>query len=303
MSRIVVIGSISMDLVMETSRIPQEGETVFGNHFSMVPGGKGANQAVALGRLSSDQDDCTIIGCLGQDSFGPLLKQNLADNKLNTSYVGTVPSSSGIAQITLFQQDNRIIVCPGANDFVSPDRWSSEWEVIEQADLVILQNEIPHQANKRIASYCKEHGIKVLYNPAPSRPTDKEMIDLVDYVTPNQHECQELFPERTLEENVMAYPNKLIVTLGSQGSIFFDGSSLKTIPAIKADVVDTTGAGDTFNGAFGFALTKQLPIDQALQFATLASHLSVQKFGAQGGMPTLEEMRKHRAYEKTWDFK
>lgn len=149
----------------------------------------------------------------------------------------------------------------------------------------------------------KEHGIKVLYNPAPSRPTDKEMIDFVDYVTPNQHECQELFPERTLEENVMAYPNKLIVTLGSQGSIFFDGSSLKTIPAIKADVVDTTGAGDTFNGAFGFALTKQLPIDQALQFATLASHLSVQKFGAQGGMPTLEEMRKHQAYEKTWDFK
>lgn len=303
MSRIVVIGSISMDLVMETSRIPKEGETVFGDHFSMVPGGKGANQAVALGRLSSDQDDFTIIGCLGQDSFGPLLKQNLADNNLNTSCVGSVPSSSGIAQITLFQQDNRIIVCPGANDFVKPDQWSHEWELIEQADLVILQNEIPHQANKKIASYCKEHGIKVLYNPAPARPTDREMIDLVDYVTPNQHECQELFPERTLEENVMAYPNKLIVTLGSQGSIFFDGSNLKEIPAIKADVVDTTGAGDTFNGAFGFALTKHLPIDQALQFATLASHLSVQQFGAQGGMPTLEEMRKHQAYEKTWDFK
>ncbi|WP_324738895.1 ribokinase [Streptococcus dysgalactiae] len=302
MSKIVIVGSISMDLVMKTNRIAQEGETVFGDSFAMVPGGKGANQAVAVGRLASQKDQINLLGAVGEDSFGPLLLQNLADNSLNVDFVGTVPSSSGIAQITIFNHDNRIIYCPGANGEVDTTLWEKEWDVLEAADLVILQNEIPHQANLAIAQFCHDKGIKVLYNPAPARETDKEMLDLVTYFTPNQHEVQELFPDKELDTILEAYPNRLIVTLGTKGSTYFDGQVIQLIPAIKTEAIDTTGAGDTFNGAFGFAVSKGLDMRESLTFATLASHLSVQQFGAQGGMPTLSEMKEHDAYEKAWDF-
>lgn len=302
MSKIVIVGSISMDLVMKTNRIAQEGETVFGDSFAMVPGGKGANQAVAVGRLAAQKDQINMLGAVGEDSFGHLLLQNLADNGLNVDFVGTVPSSSGIAQITIFNHDNRIIYCPGANGEVDTTLWEKEWDLLEAADLVILQNEIPHQANLGIAQFCHDKGIKVLYNPAPARETDKEMLDLVTYFTPNQHEVQELFPDKELDTILQAYPNRLIVTLGTKGSTYFDGQVIQLIPAIKTEAIDTTGAGDTFNGAFGFAVSKGLDMRESLKFATLASHLSVQQFGAQGGMPTLSEMKEHDAYEKAWDF-
>ncbi|CQR24788.1 ribokinase [Streptococcus varani] len=303
MSKIVIIGSISMDLVMETSRIAQEGETVFGDRFSMVPGGKGANQAVAVGRLASKEDHITMLGAVGQDSYGPILLQNLEENGVSTAFVGTVPQSSGVAQITIFNQDNRIIYCPGANGTVDTDKWDKEWEGIAAADLVILQNEIPHEPNLAIAQFCSEKGVKVLYNPGPARSTDKEMIDFVHYLTPNEHECQEIFGQDNLEQLLKQYPNKLICTLGAKGSVFFDGTTIQEIPAIPAKVVDTTGAGDTFNGALGLALTKKMPLEEALKFASLASHLSVEKFGAQGGMPRLEEMKEHPAYEEKWNLK
>ncbi|EHI70397.1 ribokinase [Streptococcus ictaluri] len=303
MSKIVIVGSISMDLVMETNRIANEGETVFGEKFSMVPGGKGANQAVAVGRLSSSTDQISVLGAVGEDSFGPLLLANLKDNNLLVDHMGTVPQSSGIAQITIYQQDNRIIYCPGANGQVDTDTWDSEWQLLAEADLVILQNEIPHQANMAIAQFCFDKGIKVLYNPAPARQTDSQMLDLVTYFTPNQHEVKELFPDQSLKDSLRQYPNKLIVTLGTKGSTYYDGQEIQVIPAIKAEAVDTTGAGDTFNGAFGFAIAKGMTMTEAISFATLASHLSVQQFGAQGGMPSLAEMKEHAAYEKTWTFK
>ena len=137
MSKIVIVGSISMDLVMETSRIPKEGETVFGDSFSMVPGGKGANQAVAVGRLSSSEDQIIMLGAVGQDSYGPLLLQNLEANGVSAENVGTVPQSTGVAQITIYNKDNRIIYCPGANSSVDTDKWSKEWDILASSDLVI----------------------------------------------------------------------------------------------------------------------------------------------------------------------
>ncbi len=217
--------------------------------------------------------------------------------------MGTVPQTTGIAQITLFDEDNRIIIIPGANDAVSSERFDSEWDVIADSALVVLQNEIPHQTNLAVAQYAKENGVKVLYNPAPARPTDMEMIEYVDYFTPNEHECSELFPDATLEETLTKYPNKLLVTLGVKGVTFHDGKAIQLIPAIKAKVADTTGAGDTWNGAFAIGITQGLSIKEATKFAILASHLSVQKFGAQGGMPTLSEMKGHEKYEKTWNIK
>ncbi|WP_099810216.1 ribokinase [Streptococcus suis] len=302
MSKIVVVGSISMDLVMETTRIAEQGETVFGERFSMVPGGKGANQAVALGRLQGENDCVIMLGNVGNDSFGPILLKNLEQNGILVDDVGTVPSSSGIAQITLFDGDNRIIYCPGANGQVSVSGWQQEWDWVRDADMVVLQNEIPHDANLAIARYCKEQGVTVLYNPAPARETDLEMLDLVDYITPNEHECHELFPHSSVEDSVAMYPNQLIVTLGTRGSVFHDGTSIQTIPALPTQAVDTTGAGDTFNAGLAHAIAKGLEVKEALQFATIASHLSVQKFGAQGGMPYLNAMKEHPKYEKNWYF-
>ena len=303
MSKIIVVGSISMDLVMRTKRIPEGGETIFGDSFNIVPGGKGANQAVAIGRLSSVEDNIYIFGNVGEDTFSADLLSNLQNNNISTEYVGTVPQSTGVAQITLYGGDNRIIYYPGANNLVKTNDWKNEWELISNASIVVLQNEIPHEANLSIAKFCQENKVKVLYNPAPARETDIEMIPFCDFITPNEHECSELFPDKKLEEIIKIYPNKMIVTLGVEGSIYYDGTAVKKIPAIKAEVVDTTGAGDTFNGAFAYAISKGKEMNVALSFATIASHLSVQRFGAQGGMPSLKEIKEHSGYEEIWDFK
>ena len=217
--------------------------------------------------------------------------------------MGTVPQSTGVAQITLYGGDNRIIYYPGANNLVKTNDWKNEWKLLSDASIVVLQNEIPHEANLSIAKFCQENKIKVLYNPAPARETDIEMIPFCDFITPNEHECSELFPDKKLEEIIKIYPNKMIVTLGVEGSIYYDGTAVKKIPAIKAEVVDTTGAGDTFNGAFAYAISKGKEMNVALSFATIASHLSVQRFGAQGGMPSLKEVKEHSGYEEIWDFK
>lgn len=198
MSKIVIIGSISMDLVMETDRIAEAGETVFGKQFSMVPGGKGANQAVAIGRLSSKDDHIEILGAVGQDQFGPSLLDNLNQNQVISENVGTIPYSTGVAQIILYDDDNRIIYCPGANREVDASHFDSEWDIIKSADLVVLQNEISHSSNLAIAQFCHQNGVKVLYNPAPSRDTDLEMLDYVDVFTPNEHEIKELFPNQEM---------------------------------------------------------------------------------------------------------
>ena len=303
MSKIVVVGSISMDLVMRTKRIPEGGETIFGDSFNIVPGGKGANQAVAIGRLSSVEDNIYIFGNVGVDIFSADLISNLRNNNISTEYVGTIPQSTGVAQITLYGGDNRIIYYPGANNLVKTNDWKNEWKLLSDASIVVLQNEIPHEANLSIAKFCQENQVKVLYNPAPARETDKEMIPFCDFITPNEHECSELFPDKKLEEIIKIYPNKMIVTLGVEGSIYYDGTAVKKIPAIKAEVVDTTGAGDTFNGAFAYAISKGKEMNVALSFATIASHLSVQRFGAQGGMPCLKEIKEHSGYEEIWDFK
>lgn len=288
MTKVCVIGSIAMDLVTKTNRIPNEGETIFGESFAITPGGKGANQAVAFARLCPNE--VSMIGAVGNDPFGNSILNNFKENNVVFDGVKITSQTTGVAQITLFNNDNRIIIIPGANNMVFPDHLDNFWKKVKNSQLVILQNEIPHETNLVIAKYCKEHGIKVLYNPAPARKTDREMIEYVDYFTPNEHECNELFPDENIEEILSEHSNRLIITLGSKGVMFHDGQMIQKIPAIKSQVVDTTGAGDTFNGAFAFGLIKNLSIRDSIRLAVVAAHLSVQKFGAQGGMPDLLEV-------------
>lgn len=300
MNKITVIGSISTDFVATTAVRPEMGETVEGENFERSFGGKGANQAVAIGRLGGHVE---MIGAVGEDSFGNELLSNLSANHvLNENVERVTDFPSGAAVITLHKNDNAIIYVAGANNQMPHLKTDTVLDAIKQSDLIIIQNEMPQSQIDQIIDYCQVNAVKVLYNPAPARKLDRQLIEKITYLTPNEKEFQDIFPELAISEGLEKYPNKLFITLGSKGVIYHDGDKEVLVPAYKVSPVDTTGAGDTFNGAFGLALTKGLSIEQSVKFGNLAAALSIQKFGAQGGMPTMEEMKGSAWYEEKWDF-
>lgn len=304
MATITVIGSISTDFVVETDRRPLMGETVEGNAFSTSFGGKGANQAVAAARLGART---SMLGAVGEDAFGNQLLTNLSENGIAVNNVERVTHSSGSAFITLVDGDNSIIYVPGANGAYSPALLKQVLEndsVLQNSDLVLVQNETPVDTVEYLIRKCSALDIKLLLNPAPAREIKRELLDLVTFLTPNESEFNVLFPGEDRETVLAKYPNKLIITLGSKGAVFHDGEEIQSIPSLKIDkVVDTTGAGDTFNGAFAFAYASGLTIKDSIKFGNLAAGLSIQKAGAQTGAPTLEQMKEHEYFEKEWDLK
>ena len=288
MVKIVVVGSSSIDLVVTSEKRPAAGETVLGEAFSTVPGGKGANQAVAAARLGAE---VTMIGRVGDDVYGSTILKNLNINGVNTSYVEPVPDiASGTAHITLAEGDNSIIVVKGANDWITPEYVQKARAVIKNADIVMIQQEIPEETVEYTARLCKELGIKLLLNPAPARLLSEEVIENTTYLTPNEHECSILFAGINRTDVLKKYPNKLFITEGEKGVRYFDGSVEKVIPSFSVKAVDTTGAGDTFNGAFAVAVAEGKSYEESLKFANKAAAISVTKFGAQGGMPTRAEV-------------
>ena len=217
---ITVIGSINMDLVVDTTIFPKQGETVLGNLFTTVPGGKGANQAVAVARLGGDLH---MVGAVGQDSFGKELTNNLKVEGIDTQFVyATDEAATGIANILLYEQDNRIIVVPGANALITPKEIDAAKSLIEKSEMVIMQLEIPADTVQYALQVCKDLNVPVLLNPAPAESFNPSWMDLVDYLTPNETECADIFSE-DVESALEKYPNKLIVTLGSNGARYFDG--------------------------------------------------------------------------------
>ena len=283
---ITIVGSINMDIVVQMDTFPKQGETILGQAFTTIPGGKGANQAVASARLGSHVQ---IVGALGQDSFGKELRRNLNEENINTRYVATSTTSTGIANILLHDNDNRIVVIPGANFDVTPQVVDQARAVLEKSELVIMQLEIPVETIEYTLKLCKELNVPVLFNPAPAANFNIEWMPFISYLTPNETECALLFGD-DLEKALEQYPNQLIVTLGSEGARYFDGEKHVQVAGYKTQAVDTTGAGDTFNGAFAHAVTNGQTMEEAVQFANFAASLSVEKFGAQGGMPKYEEV-------------
>ncbi|MBF6626359.1 ribokinase [Aerococcaceae bacterium zg-BR9] len=298
--KITVIGSISTDIIVEASVAPMVGETVRGDKLSFSYGGKGANQAIAVSRLGVETE---MIGSVGQDDFGSRLVRNLDENSINTKCIKIVERHSGTAIIQLIKGDNSIIYIPGANEELTIDDIENVRDDLESSSFVIIQNEVNEGVVKRTIDICDELNVPTLYNPAPARQISEKYIDKVSYLTPNETEFKVLFPNQSVEAVLYRYPLKLIVTLGEKGALFYDGAEIKLIAAYKVEnVVDTTGAGDCFNGAFAVARMKGLEVEQAIKFANLAASISIQKLGAQAGSPTLNEIKEHIQYEKEWDF-
>lgn len=288
MSHISVIGSCNMDMTVEADVRPKAGETVMGRRLIMSPGGKGANQAVAAAKLGKE---VYMIGCLGRDANGDMMRKALEINHVHTEYVKELSGEqTGTAHIILAEGDNSIIVLSGANEKVDKSVVDIAWPVIKASDMVLLQHEIPLETIGYIIHRCYEEKVPVLLNPAPYMEIPEEWIEKVAYLTPNEHEAALLFPHLTKEEILQKYPEKVIMTVGKEGVLYGDGKERVCVPGFDVSVVDTTGAGDTFNGAFAVAITEGKPMKEAVRFANAAAALSVGKIGAQGGMPCRKEV-------------
>ncbi|MFP3356055.1 ribokinase [Planococcus citreus] len=282
---ITVVGSINMDLVVGTERFPKQGETVLGNLYTTVPGGKGANQAVAAARLG---DQVHMVGAVGSDAFGTQLLSGLETEQIDTQGVKKTDGASGIANILLSEGDNRIIVVPGANHELTKSDIDAQKKAIEKSSMVILQLELPIPVVEYTLQLAKELGVPAILNPAPAGGFTEAMKQ-ADFLTPNETEAEELFGTNW-ELELERYPNRMVVTLGKNGARYFDGDKHVTVEGFPTQAVDTTGAGDTFNGALAVALAEGNEFKEAVRFANAAASLSVEKFGAQGGMPNRTEV-------------
>lgn len=289
MGKVVVVGSINADMVFTSDIRPKAGETVLGNTFSVIPGGKGANQAVAAAKLGAET---YMIGCIGDDSNGEFSVKNLQNMNVNTEGVVLVHNApTGVANIVVAEKDNSIIVIPGANFEISKDIIDKHIALIKSADILLLQLEIPLDVVEYTLKLCRKNNVKVLLNPAPGLILSSSLIENATYITPNEHELKIIFGEQSDTDKILTrYPNKLIVTIGPKGAKYFDGNEIKVVPTYDVDVVDTTGAGDTFCGGLAAALVRGDSIEDAIKFANKAASLTVTKLGAQSGMPTLEQL-------------
>ena len=295
--KIVVIGSLNMDMVVKAARAPKRGETVMGEEIHFIPGGKGANQAVGLARLGAE---ITMIGAVGADAFGEKLKHALQMDRVNTSSIKVLASEvTGVASILLSEGDNSIVVVPGANAQCLPEDLDRCESKIAEADLVLLQLEIPLVTVEYAVKLARKHGKIVMLNTAPAQNLSQDLLSKVDYLTPNRSELALLTGiseestvnqgiERLLEIGVSC----CVTTLGAEGVAFREkGENLVLVSGHKVPVVDTTGAGDAFNAGMAYAVARKKSIREAVEFAVQVSALAVTKFGAQGGMPMLAEVK------------
>ena len=288
MAKIVVVGSCNIDITVECDRWAKPGETIFGNRLTVNPGGKGANQAVAAARLGAE---VKMVGCIRDDVYGQLVLKAPKENNVDSTYVKVLPGEdSGTAHITVAENDNSIIVIKAANDLVSPALIDEAWDTIKEADIVLLQHEIPAATNAYVIEKCFEAGVPVMLNPAPVAPVPPELLEKVTYLTPNEHEAAILFAGQGKADILGRNQGKVIMTLGSKGVAYAEKGQVYNVPGFKVQPVDTTGAGDTFNGAFAVARANGKNMYDSISFANAAAALSVQKLGAQGGMPYLNEV-------------
>ncbi len=299
MPHIVVVGSLNMDLIVRVPEMPAPGETILGRDFRTVPGGKGANQAVAAARMGAD---VTMIGCIGNDSFGTTLVTNLEAEGINTSHVKVIPdAASGIAMITLDEAgQNSIVVASGANMSLTPDHVRAAWDSFKDVDVVVMPLEVPLTCIEEAAKLSKESGAQVVLNPAPAQPLPDELLTNIDVLVPNETETallsgksvDTLQQAREAAQHLLRHGIKTVVlTLGSRGGLLVnqDGHS-KQFDAHAVKVVDTTAAGDAFVAALSVGIAEGDDWESAVRMANAAGALAVTKMGAQPSLPTRTEV-------------
>ncbi len=301
MKNICVIGSLNMDLVVNVDTMPKPGQTIIGSNFKEVPGGKGANQAVAMARLNGN---VSMIGKGGEDGFGQTLINSLKNDKVDTTYIQTSKGATGVALITVDKNaQNSIVVSPGANFEVKEDDIDNNIEAIKNSDIVVLQLETPLNTIKYALNKAKELNKYTILNPAPAVKLDDEIIKNVDLLTPNETELEiisgvSIETEEDIQKAAQIMIEKgvkeLIVTLGSKGSLYINKEKSMFKKAYKVEAVDTTAAGDSYTGALAVALSQDKNIEDAMDFASKVGALSVLKEGAQSSLPTLEDVKNFR---------
>lgn len=299
MADIVVLGSLNMDLVVRSGHIPRPGETVRGEGFSTIPGGKGANQAAAAARLGASVE---MIGRVGGDSFGPLLLENLRAQGVGVAHVRVDPDApSGIAMIILDAQgENAIVVAPGANGRVSPEDVQAARDLLKGARYLIMQFEIPLEVVWGALNLARELGLQVILNPAPAYPAEAALLRGAHYLVANESEAQIL---TGVEVSDLATAHKagrallemglprVILTLGAEGALLLTAEQTAHVPARKVHVVDTTAAGDAFIGGLAVALLRGFSLVEAVRYATCAGTLATTVLGAQTSLPTAAQVQ------------
>ncbi|MEW2177934.1 ribokinase [Streptomyces sp. NPDC005406] len=291
MTKVAVLGSTNMDLVAYVDRAPERGETVTGREFLTVPGGKGANQAVAAARAGGD---VMMIGAVGDDGYGLRIRENLEHSGVDTDLLHTAEGPSGTAHIVVDGKgSNAIVVIPGANGTVTA-LGPGEIAAIAEADLLLLQLELPLSAVIEGARAGHAQGVRTVLTPSPVQELPAELLDCVDLLIANEYEAAELSGQaepHAASEILLAQVPAVVITLGSKGCLYAArGSQTVHFPAPEVTAVDTTGAGDTFVGTLAVALGEGQPVPKAIAWAASAAALCVQKPGASVSMPYRSEI-------------
>jgi ribokinase len=296
MEQLCVIGSLNMDLVTTLENFPKPGETIFGESFKTFPGGKGANQAVALGRLGGD---ILMVGKLGDDIYGTKYLEVLKNNNVRQDGVNIQKGiSSGVAVIQVSNKgENNIVVISGANGQVDTKYIESKWRTIEKADIFLFQLEIPMITVIDTMKKLKAKGKTIILDPAPAAKLPEEIFKYIDYITPNETEIETLVEksienEDDLKESAQILLDKgvkaVIAKLGSKGAAIIKKDEYISIPGFKVNAVDTTAAGDSFNAGFAFALAEGRDLKECVKFGNAVGAISTTALGAQEAMPTYE---------------
>lgn len=298
MKNIVIVGSSNTDLVVQTSNFPNPGETIIGGDFNTFAGGKGANQAVAAARLGGN---VSFIAKVGEDDFGSIAINGFEKDNINTEFVyKDSDAPSGVAIIMIDENgENVIVVSPGANNNLSPLDISKAENVIASSDLILTQLETPIKTVSYVLDMAKKLGKKVILNPAPAQELGDSLYENLFLITPNESEAAiltkvEVVDERSASNAASVLLKKgvknVIITLGSKGAFFKNNEEEFIIKANKVQVVDTTGAGDTFNGAVTVALSEGKSFKEAIAFGNVAAGISVTRLGAQSSIPKRDEL-------------
>jgi ribokinase len=310
LKRLLVVGSINLDLVASSHRIPLPGETVSGNTFNTFPGGKGANQAVAAGKLGAP---VSMIGRIGNDAFGAQLRASLEAANVDTKAVEVAPTSSGIALITTAADgQNAIVVVPGANGELSSRELEKHLPLIREAGIILTQLEIPLETIELLVTIARRENIPLMLDPAPARALPASLLASVDWLTPNETETMTLLQRKATDlrnddmkdaaQQLLEQGSRnVLLKLGERGCYVALATGERTlIPSYRVKAIDTTAAGDAFNGAFATSLLRGNNPISSVKYAAAVAAISVTRHGAQPSMPTPTEVEAFLADEKTY---